>query len=442
MFEHTETNRLEQVKALSLYELNALVSAVVSQAFDRSYWVEAELSELRERNGHCYMGLTQKEDGKNTPVAQAQARCWRDHWLLIRPYFERVTGQRLSAGMKVMLQVHAQFHPLYGFSWIVDDINPEYSLGDMVRHRREILRQLEQEGVLNLNKELPLPMFAQRVAVVSSEGAAGYGDFRNQLENNEWGLRFDTTLFSAKMQGEAVESSVIDALNAIYQRADNFDVVVIIRGGGAVADLSGFDSLALAENVANFPLPVITGIGHDRDESVIDFVSHTRVKTPTAAAVFLIDHLRETLNVVDEAQERLGRYAQERLGEEEQRMWAFSTKITSLFSVMKVRQEAKLMNMSDRLFNAWERNVADARHNLDMLAGNLDAASERRMMTERHRLDLIAQSVVSADPWRLLQMGYSLTLKDGRIVKDVNALHSGDSIETRLKNGSVFSKVE
>lgn len=442
MFEHTETNRLELVKALSLYELNALVSAVVSQAFDRSYWVEAELSELRERNGHCYMGLTQKEDGKNTPVAQAQARCWRDHWLLIRPYFERVTGQRLSAGMKVMLQVHAQFHPLYGFSWIVDDINPEYSLGDMVRHRREILRQLEQEGVLNLNKELPLSMFAQRVAVVSSEGAAGYGDFRNQLENNEWGLRFDTTLFSAKMQGEAVESSVIDALNAIYQRADNFDVVVIIRGGGAVADLSGFDSLALAENVANFPLPIITGIGHDRDESVIDFVSHTRVKTPTAAAVFLIDHLRETLNVVDEAQERLGRYAQERLGEEEQRMWAFSTKITSLFSVMKVRQEVKLMGMSDQLINAWERNVAAARHTLDMLAGNLDAASERRMMTERHRLDLIAQSVVSADPWRLLQMGYSLTLKDGRIVKDVNALHSGDSIETRLKNGSVFSKVE
>lgn len=433
---------LGQVKALSLYELNALVSAVISQTFDRSYWVEAELSELRERNGHCYMGLTQKEDGKNTPVAQAQARCWRDHWLLIRPYFERVTGQRLSAGMKVMLQVHAQFHPLYGFSWIVDGINPEYSLGDMVRHRREILRQLEQEGVLNLNKELPLPMFAQRVAVVSSEGAAGYGDFRNQLENNEWGLRFYTMLFSAKMQGEAVESSVIDALNAIYQRADCFDVVVIIRGGGAVADLSGFDSLALAENVANFPLPVITGIGHDRDESVIDFVSHTRVKTPTAAAVFLIDRLRETLGVVDEAQERLGHYAQQRIGEEEQRIWAFSTEITSLFSIMKVRQEAKLTGMSDRLSNAWERNVVHARHALDMLAGHLETAVERRMMTEGHRLDLMAQNVASVDPWRLLQMGYSITLKDGCIVKDVSALRSGDNIETRLKNGSVFSKVE
>lgn len=271
------------MKALSLLELNTLVGEVIGQTLSRCYWVEAELSEVRERGGHCYMSLVEKDEGRNTPVAQAQARCWRNRWGVMRPYFERVTGRPLRAGMKVMLQVCAQFHPLYGFSWIVEDINPEYSLGDMMRHRQEILRILKEEGVIDLNKQIPLPVFAQRIAVVSSETAAGYGDFKNQLEHNERGLKFATRLFPATMQGETVEASVIEALNAIFDEADHFDVVVIIRGGGAVADLSGFDSLALAENVANFPLPIITGIGHERDESVIDFVSHTRVKTPTGS---------------------------------------------------------------------------------------------------------------------------------------------------------------
>lgn len=175
------------MKALSLLELNTLVGEVIGQTLSRCYWVEAELSEVRERGGHCYMSLVEKDEGRNTPVAQAQARCWRNRWGVMRPYFERVTGRPLRAGMKVMLQVRAQFHPLYGFSWIVEDINPEYSLGDMMRHRQEILRILKEEGVIDLNKQIPLPVFAQRIAVVSSETAAGYGDFKNQLEHNERG---------------------------------------------------------------------------------------------------------------------------------------------------------------------------------------------------------------------------------------------------------------
>ena len=413
------------MKALSLLELNTLVGEVIGQTLSRCYWVEAELSEVRERGGHCYMSLVEKDEGRNTPVAQAQARCWRNRWGVMRPYFERVTGRPLRAGMKVMLQVRAQFHPLYGFSWIVEDINPEYSLGDMIRHRQEILRILKEEGVIDLNKQIPLPVFAQRIAVVSSETAAGYGDFKNQLEHNERGLKFDTRLFPATMQGETVEASVIEALNAIFDEADHFDVVVIIRGGGAVADLSGFDSLALAENVANFPLPIITGIGHERDESVIDFVSHTRVKTPTAAAAFLIDYLETTYDKVMSAQDFVAHYAKERMATEKQRLHTLSATITSLFSVVKVRQRLK-----------------DERHQLSLLATNLQPPLERRLMKEHHHLDLLEQKAHALDPRLLLKRGYSLTLHEGKVVKDAKQLRPGDLIETHLAQGRIRSKVE
>lgn len=253
-------------KALSLYQLNTLVADVISNTMAHTYWVEAELSEARESNGHCYMELIEKEEGGNVPIARASAKCWRNVWSMIKPYFMRITGQTIHAGMKVMLQVHAQFHPQYGFSWIVDDINPEFTMGDMMRKRQEIIRQLKAEGVFDLQHELRLPMFTQHIAVISSETAAGYGDFCNQLMNNEYGLFFHAKLFPAVMQGEQVEQSIISALDTINQQMEDYDCVVIIRGGGATADLSGFDTLLLAENVANFPLPVITGIGHERDE--------------------------------------------------------------------------------------------------------------------------------------------------------------------------------
>jgi exodeoxyribonuclease VII large subunit len=272
------------VKHLSLFELNSIVSEIISMSLPDSYWVEAELSEAREAyGGHCYMELIEKDERSNTPIAKAHASCWRNRWMLIKPHFERVTGQRIHAGMKVLLKVHAQFHENYGFSWIVDDIDPNYTLGDMARKRQEIIQTLKEDGVFELQKELRLPMFCQRIAVISSASAAGYGDFCNQLADNGYGLQFVTSLFPATMQGEGVEQSVIAALNQINAEWEQWDCVVIIRGGGATSDLSGFDTLALAENVANFPLPIITGIGHERDESVLDMISFRRVKTPTAA---------------------------------------------------------------------------------------------------------------------------------------------------------------
>ena len=302
---------MNREKRLTLYELNNLVREVLECEMPDEYWVEAELSECREARGHCYMELIQKDERNATPIAKASARCWASKWMLVRPYFERTTGQRLHAGMKVLLKVYAQFHEAYGFSWIVTDIDPTYTLGDMARKRQEIIRQLKEEGVFDLQKELQLPLFCQRIAVISSETAAGYGDFCNQLADNPYGFKFETQLFPAIMQGEGVEQSIIDALGKIYSEYSDysehsdysdcpFDCVVIIRGGGATSDMSGFDTLALAENVANFPLPIITGIGHDRDESILDMVSHTRVKTPTAAAAFLIDHLKTIMDILND----------------------------------------------------------------------------------------------------------------------------------------------
>ena len=416
-------------KALTLYELNSLVRETIEEELHQEYWVEAELSEVREVRGHCYMQLVQydrsEEGGKrkryeNTPIAQASAKCWQSSWQLLRPYFEKETGQRLHAGMKVLLQVYANFHETYGFSWIVTDIDPTYTMGDMARKRQEIIRVLKDEGVFDLQKELPLPLFCQRIAVISSANAAGYGDFVNQLENNEYGFQFHTRLFPAVMQGEDVEKSVIAALEQIFRGSENsFDCVVIIRGGGATADLSGFDTLALAENVANFPLPIITGIGHERDESILDMVSHTRVKTPTAAAAFLIDHLKEVLEVLNDAQERITRYAQQKLSTLDAQLSVVAEAIPRLFSVVKTRQDARLDSMQEKM---------------TMLI-------ERRLETEQHRIQLVSEKVKSLDPTLLLRRGYSITLHNGKVVKDVSVLNTGDELETRLAHGSVRSKV-
>ena len=424
-------------KALTLYELNSLVRETTEEELHQEYWVEAELSEVREVRGHCYMQLVQydrsEEGGKrkryeNTPIAQASAKCWQSSWQLLRPYFEKETGQRLHAGMKVLLQVYANFHETYGFSWIVTDIDPTYTMGDMARKRQEIIRVLKEEGVFDLQKELPLPLFCQRIAVISSANAAGYGDFVNQLENNEYGFQFHTRLFPAVMQGEDVEKSVIAALEQIFRGSGDmeargnenaFDCVVIIRGGGATADLSGFDTLALAENVANFPLPIITGIGHERDESILDMVSHTRVKTPTAAAAFLIDHLKEVLEVLNDVQERITRYAQQKLSTLDAQLSVVAEAIPRLFSVVKTRQDARLDSMQEKM---------------TMLI-------ERRLETEQHRIQLVSEKVKSLDPTLLLRRGYSITLHNGKVVKDVSVLNTGDELETRLAHGSVRSKV-
>ena len=403
----------------SLRQLNLLVREAIETELPDEYWVEAELSECRENSGHCYMELIEKDERTNTPIARASAKCWRQTWQMAKPYFERTTGQQLRAGMKVLLKVYAQFHEAYGFSWIVSDIDPTYTLGDMARKRQEIIRQLKEEGVFDLQRELRIPTFAKRIAVISAQNAAGYGDFCRQLEDNDYGFRFEVTLFPAIMQGEQVESSIIAALNAIYEAtvpdgspSGPYDCVVIIRGGGATADLSGFDTLALAENVAQFPLPVITGIGHDRDESILDMVANTKVKTPTAAAALLIDNLRQVLDRINSAQQHL--------------TTAISTKLSTL--------NVQLSSLQALIPTLTLRTIGDQRHRIEMQENRLPVAIERRLTNQKHLLENLSQL--------LLKRGYSITLHNGRAVRDPKQLKVGDEIETKVEHGTIRSVVK
>lgn len=407
-------------KALTLYELNTLVREAIASAMDRDYWVEAELSEVREVRGHCFMELVQKDLFSPTPVARASAKCWKTTWTRIRPHFEAITGQPLRPGMKVLLLVHPDFHEAYGFSWIVSDVDPTYTLGDMARKRMEIVNQLKAEGVFDLQKELPLPLFSQHIAVISSENAAGYGDFCSQLSNNDYGFSFMPVLFAAVMQGDGVEQSIVAALNAINAEADRFDVVVIIRGGGATADMSGFDTLLLAENVANFPLPVITGIGHERDECVLDMVSHTRVKTPTAAAALLVDNLAQVWAHVTDCQRTITQLVGQRMASEPSRLDRLSIRLTTL--------------IHDRLTHEQFR--------LSSLATSLKPAAEYVLTTHRNHLERMALRAKLLDPKLLLRRGYSITTIGGKAVRDASLLKSGDEIVTQLEKGSVHSVVK
>ena len=453
--------------SLTLYELNALVRETLALEMPDEYWVDAELSEAREVRGHCYLELIQKDEHSNTPVAKASAKCWASTWQLAKPHFMRVTGQEIHAGMKVLLKVYAQFHESYGFSWIVTDIDPTYTMGDMARKRMEIIRQLKEEGVFELQKELQLPLFCQHIAVISSANAAGYGDFVNQLENNEYGFRFHTQLFPAVMQGEGVEQSVIGALNKIFDSLecktenlelsdinddsslftlhsslDKFDCVVIIRGGGATSDLSGFDTLALAEHVANFPLPIITGIGHERDESVLDMVSHTRLKTPTAAAAFLIGHLKAVLDAIEDAEQRISSIVRQQMDMEKIRLLHLSQRIPTLFSLVRSRQESRIDRLQGNLRLSVTRRLQEERHRLDIHSHNLMPVIERRLLRERHQLDMLNEKLEALNPELLLRRGYSITLSGGKVVKDASILKSGDELETRLSKGTVHSIVK
>ena len=411
----------------SLRQLNLLVREAIETELPDEYWVEAELSECRENSGHCYMELIEKDERTNTPIARASAKCWRQTWQMAKPYFERTTGQQLRAGMKVLLKVYAQFHEAYGFSWIVSDIDPTYTLGDMARKRQEIIRQLKEEGVFDLQRELRIPTFAKRIAVISAQNAAGYGDFCRQLEDNDYGFRFEVTLFPAIMQGEQVESSIIAALNAIYEAtvpdgspSGPYDCVVIIRGGGATADLSGFDTLALAENVAQVPLPVITGIGHDRDESILDMVANTKVKTPTAAAALLIENLRQVLDRINSAQQHL--------------TTAISTRLSTL--------NVQLSTLQALIPTLALRTIGDQRHRIEMQENRLPVAIERRLTNQKHLLENLSLKLQGFDPKLLLSRGYSITLHNGRAVRDPRQLKVGDEIETKVEHGTIRSVVK
>ena len=425
----------------SLYELNALVRQSVRLSMPDAYWVQAELSDVRTNySGHCYLEFVQKDPKSNALLAKARGIVWSNVFRELKPYFERETGQAFVAGLKVLVKVTVDFHELYGYSLTVSDIDPTYTLGDMAKRRREILQRLEEEGVLTLNKELDLPELAQRIAVISSPTAAGYGDFCDQLERNAFGFVFYTKLFPAVMQGEQVEASIIRALNRINAEAGRWDVVVIIRGGGATSDLSGFDTYELATNCAQFPIPIITGIGHERDDTVIDMVAHTRVKTPTAAAEFLINHLRETADRLEQYASFFYQEVPGWLGEQKERLERFVARIPARVQMRLQNEGFRQERLVKRIHLAWQTRVMRETYRLQ-LDGRLNVALQSRLQRESGRLQLLEQQVKAASPELLLQKGYSITLKNGKAVTDASALHPGDEVVTRVAKGEFKSKV-
>ena len=409
------------IEAISLYELNHYIRQSLRAALPDAYWVQAELSEVREAyNGHCYIELVQKSEQGNTFIAKARGTIWANIYKMLKPYFENATGQRFTAGIKVLLQVSVDFHEQYGFSLTVHDIDPTYTLGDMARRRREILMQLEAEGVLTLNKELSMPQVSQRIAVISAAGAAGYGDFCDQLMNNPYGFVFYPRLFPAVMQGDKVEESIIAALDSIAAESDQWDVVVIIRGGGATSDLSGFDTYLLAANCAQFPLPIITGIGHERDDTVLDVVAHTRVKTPTAAAEYLIAQLVEAAEMLNELVDTLMVSVNERMHREENRLAQLATRLPSLFALVNMRQQ----------------------HRIEQLEQRVRTALQQTLVKQTHRLQLMEKIIEGASPQLMLQRGYTITRCNGKVVTGAAKLAKGSILTTEFVDGEAQSIVQ
>lgn len=432
---------MEEHTSLSLVELNMLVRRSVRACLPDEYWVQAELSDVRSNySGHCYLEFVQKDSKSNALVAKARGIIWNNVYSRLKPFFERETGQLFVSGIKVLVKVTVDFHELYGYSLTVVDIDPTYTLGDMARRRKEIISRLESEGILTLNKELELPVLAQRIAVISSATAAGYGDFCNQLEHNPYGFVFYPHLFQAVMQGEKVELSIIAALEKIYQTQEKWDVVVIIRGGGATSDLSGFDTYNLAAHCAQFPLPVLTGIGHERDDTVLDVVSHTRVKTPTAAAEFLINHLRGTAEALDGYASFINQTIPDILQREKERLERCVSRIPSQVEIRLQREVFRQERLFKRMELAWQSRLMREEHRLD-LSLRIAGALQTRLQREKHRLELFEQRVNAASPDVLLKRGYSITLNNGKAVTDASLLKDGDEIVTRLAKGEIRSKV-
>ncbi|MDD3554899.1 MAG: exodeoxyribonuclease VII large subunit [Proteiniphilum sp.] len=404
--------------SFSLSELNRRVKDAIRDHLPETYWLRAETSDVRRnQNGHCYLEFVEKDADKQHIVAKARGMIWSNVFQMLSAYFEAETGQSFTSGLNVLVRVSVDFHELYGFSLTVVDIDPSFTLGEIARNRQQVLRQLEEEGVLTLNRELELPELTLRIAVISSPTAAGYGDFCDQLARNSGGFAFQTRLFPAIMQGERSESSIIGALEKVYGYSHLFDAVAIIRGGGATSDLNCFDSYALAVNVAQFPLPVVSGIGHERDVTVLDHVAHTRAKTPTAVAEFFIGHITQTATGLADLEERLVGQTRSVLQEEVSQLRLLTREAVHLSALLLQRETALVQKISERM-----------RHQLN-----------QRMQEQRHQIETKEQYIRMVSPANVLKRGYTLTTRQGHIITSLQALSPDDVIETHFRDGVATS---
>lgn len=403
---------------ITLSELQRRVRAAVDSAFALPLWVSAEISELKVNySGHCYLELVEKGPTDGMPRAQARATIWRSRYAQLAPWFASQTGQPLAAGVRILARVAVTYHEIYGFSLNITDIDPSYTLGDMELRRQQTIAQLHADGVWDMNRQLPLSPTVQRLAVVSSANAAGYQDFCNELRTG--GYAFRVTLFDAFMQGAAAEDSIIAALERVADESERFDAVVIIRGGGSVADLNCFNAYRLAAHVAQFPLPVLTGIGHDKDVSVADMVAHTSLKTPTAVAAWLVDRMAQAEAAVDRAALQLQDTVAAAMRRHELLLERTAGELRRLSAEFAVRSRASL---------------DAARQMLPVLVGNFTAR-------ERSRLAASAELVEGRSPKRIMRLGFSVVRLNGAAVTAAAGLRPGDRLDVELADGSVAAEV-
>ncbi|MGQ1787170.1 MULTISPECIES: exodeoxyribonuclease VII large subunit [unclassified Saccharicrinis] len=450
--------------SLSLFELNQKIKKTIHSSFAETYWVVAEISEIREvRNGHCYLELIEKDEKSEQIIAKSRANIWAYTYRMLKPYFMSATGQALVSGLKVMVRVSIDFQEVYGFSLNVRDIDPTYTLGDMAQKKQAILNKLSEEGVIHMNKELEVPLVPQKIAVISSPTAAGYEDFCNQLNHNPGNYKFYIQLFSAMMQGEQTEESVIAALDRIYEYEDVFDVVVIIRGGGSTSDLMCFDNYWIAYNIAQFPLPVFSGIGHERDETVIDFVAHTRLKTPTAVAEHLIELVGDFDNRLNAVKDEVVALTREIINDSKASFELAYSRFKPVVNNALLVQKNKLDRLVRQLGTSSQRFIESRKNKINLSAQNLKSLTYGSIQYKRSDLDHVPARLSSRlnhffnhrhaqlnlhektnsllNPENILKKGYSITYHNGKAVKDAKELAKGDVITTRLSDGEVDSTV-
>ena len=409
-----------QATAITLKELLLKIKAVVNQSFDQTYWVSADISDFHEdvNRGHCYLELVQKKDDKLIE-AKIRATIWANTYSLLKSYFLHETGQPLRTGMKVLVEVAITFHELYGMTCVIQDIDPTFTLGDIQRKKQETIKQLKEDGVWDMNKEVTMPDLIQRIAVISSASAAGYGDFCHQLQSNKEGFYFSFQLFPAIMQGEDAAQSIIKALDKIFEEKDNYDAVVIIRGGGASTDLLAFDEYDLAYTITQFPLPIITGIGHERDESVCDMVAHTRCKTPTAVAAFLYERM---LNV-------------------EQNLLSMENSFSSGIEALLEKEQNKLTDYTASLIRNCTYRLNLEHQKKKKKKTQITNGFQKVIDHHRHHTELLENTLQHISPENILRKGFTITLSNGKIVKDSRQVKEGDVLRTITANGELNSIV-
>lgn len=428
-------------QAITLSQLVTRLGNAIRMSPDlRGAWVTAELSDVRGSGGHCYLELVEK-DLSGATTAKLRGVIWRGTFDALRRKFYAATGRDITSGLKVLVRGSVTHHNLYGLSFTIDDIDPSYTLGDIERIRREILQRLSQEGVIGLNKNIDMPEAPQRIAVISAEGAAGYGDFINQLQHNPAGVKVYTMLFPAVMQGERTPASVCDALAIIEATIDLWDCVVIIRGGGATTDLIGFDNYDLARRVATFPLPVIVGIGHERDRTVLDEIACVRCKTPTAAAEYLINRLTEAAMRVENLINSIIRYASDSVRGEARRLDNLGALIPQTASMKVMKEKMMLERMMSAISIKTSANIASRQRRIQDFASRLPYIAKGALERWRVRFAHMEGMIRVLSPDNILSRGYSVTRVNGRAVKDASLLPRGTKIETTLLNGKVTSEV-